>query len=140
MQDCIFCKIVKGEAPSHKVYETEKVLAFLSIGPVNKGHALVIPKEHYENVFDIPENLLKDAIAAVKKVSAAVMKATDAHGIVISQNNHAPAGQVVFHFHFHVIPRYSHDGLKLWPHKKYEGNEFEEYSDRIRSAMSWQDL
>ncbi len=135
MQDCIFCKIVKGEAPSQKVYETEKILAFLSIGPVNEGHTLVIPKEHYENIFDIPEPLLNEAMSAVKKISPAVMKATDAHGIVVSQNNHAPAGQAVFHFHFHIIPRYSHDGLRLWPHKKYDGKEGEKYAEKIREAM-----
>ncbi len=135
MTDCIFCKIVKGESPSEKIYENDKVLSFLSIGPVNKGHALVISKTHYENIFDIPEELLKEVIAAVKKVSAAVMQATSAHGIVVSQNNHAPAGQVVFHLHFHVIPRYSHDGLKLWPPKKYADSEFNIYAEKIRMAV-----
>ncbi len=135
MNECIFCKIVKGQSPAQKIYETEDVISFLTIGPVNKGHALTIPKEHYENIFDIPENLLKEVIAVVKKVSTAVMKATGAHGIVVSQNNHAPAGQVVFHLHFHSVPRYTDDGLRHWPSNEYSEGEFEEYGDKIRNHL-----
>ncbi len=133
--DCIFCKIASNEAPSEKIYENGKVLSFLSIGPVNKGHALVIPKEHYENIFDIPEELLKNVIVAAKKVAKAVMESTGAEGISISQSNHHAGGQVVFHIHFHIMPRYRNDGLRLWPHKSYEEGEMQEYAEKIRSRI-----
>jgi|SRR3989344_2289548 len=135
MNDCIFCKIVKGEIPSNKVYEDEKVLAFLDIGPVNKGHALVIPKEHYVNIYDIPENLLKNVIAAVKKVSKAVKKGVNADGINLNMSNDPSAGQVVMHFHMHVIPRFKNDNLKLWPQSKYKEGEAEEVKKKIKENL-----
>ena len=135
MNDCIFCKIIKGEIPSNKVYENEKVLAFLDIGPVNKGHALVIPKEHYVNIYDIPENLLKNVIAAVKKVSKAVKKGVNADGINLNMSNDPSAGQVVMHFHMHVIPRFKNDNLKLWPQSKYKEGEAEEVKKKIKENL-----
>ena len=135
MNDCIFCKIVKGEIPSNKVYEDEKVLAFLDIGPVNKGHALVIPKEHYVNIYDIPENLLKNVIAAVKKVSKAVKKGVNADGINLNMSNDPSAGQVVMHSHIHIIPRFKDDGLKHWPQSKYKEGEAEEVKKKIKENL-----
>src|SRR3989344_1823292 len=125
MNECIFCKIVKGEIPSSKIYENDKVLAFLDIGPVNKGHTLVIPKEHYTNIYDIPEDILKEVVTAAKKISKAIKKGVNADGININQSNDSSAGQVVMHIHFHIIPRFRDDGLKLWPQNKYNEGEME---------------
>lgn len=135
MDECIFCKILKGEIPSSKVYENDKVYAFLDIGPVNKGHSLVIPKEHHVNVDDIPEELFKDMAAAVKKVSIAVKKAVGADGISLGMSNGEYAGQVVMHAHIHIMPRFMGDGLKLWPQGKYEEGEMEKVCSRIAGFL-----
>ncbi len=135
MSDCIFCKIIKGEIPSSKIFEDEKVLAFLDIGPVNKGHALVIAKEHHETLMDVPDELLKDMIVVVKNVSAAIMKAVQADGISLGMSNYEAAGQLVPHAHFHIMPRLKDDGLKLWPQGKYEEGEMDKYADNIRKAL-----
>lgn len=135
MDDCIFCKIIKGELPCSKLYENEKVFAFLDLGPVSKGHSLVIPKEHYETLLDIPDELLKDVSIIVKKVSAAVKKAVNADGISIGQSNFKAAGQVVPHLHFHIMPRFDDDGLKLWPQGKYDEGEMESYKEKIIKAL-----
>lgn len=135
MTDCIFCKIIKGEIPSSKVYEDEKVFAFLDIAPVNKGHTLVIPKEHYVNIFDMPEELLKDVSVAVKNISAAVQKGVNADGISLGMSNNSAAGQVVMHAHMHIMPRFKDDGLRLWPQGKYEEGEMQEYAEKIKGAL-----
>ncbi len=135
MTDCIFCKIINNEIPSSKIYEDNKTLAFMDIMPVNKGHALVIPKEHHETLFDLPDDILKAVIMAVKKIGDAVKKAVNADGINIGVNNHKAAGQVVFHSHFHIIPRFNDDGLKTWPHKKYEDDEMPSYAEAIRKYL-----
>ncbi len=135
MQDCIFCKIIKGEIPSSKIYENDKVFCFLDIMPVNKGHTLVIPKKHYETILDIPEDLLKEVITVTKKVSKAVKQGTKADGISIGQSNFKAGGQVVPHLHFHIIPRYSGDGLKFWPQNKYEEGEMNSYKEKIAKFL-----
>ncbi|MDD5086257.1 MAG: HIT family protein [Candidatus Nanoarchaeia archaeon] len=131
MDECIFCKIIKSEIPCNKIYEDEKFFAFLDIAPVNKGHTLVIPKKHYKNLLDMPEEEIKGYMEAVKKVSDAVMKGVDADGISISISNEKAAGQVVMHAHIHVIPRFDDDGLKLWPQGKYEEGESEKTREKI---------
>jgi histidine triad (HIT) family protein len=118
-QDCIFCKIVAGDIPCFKIYETENILSFLDIGPVNKGHALVIPKKHYKNIWDFPADLGTELITAAQLVGDAVVKATKADGMNILMNNNTAAGQLVFHAHFHLIPRFENDGFKLWDQSEY---------------------
>ena len=135
MVDCIFCKIVKGEIPSAKLYEDDNVYAFLDIGPVHKGHSLVIPKKHYEDMFDVPGELLGKQIQAVQRVAAAVKKATGCDGVNIAQSNGKAAGQVVPHIHFHIMPRYLDDGLRMWPQGKYAEGEMEKYRDKIAKAI-----
>lgn len=135
MEDCVFCRIVNGELPSSKVYENEKVVAFLDISPVNKGHTLVIAKEHHKTMMDLPDDLLKEVIVAAKRVSKAVMDATGAGGISIALSNHEVAGQAVPHAHFHVIPRFKGDGLKLWPQGEYSEGEMKEYMERIKKSF-----
>ncbi len=129
--DCIFCKIIRGEIPCSKVFENEKFFAFLDIGPVNRGHTLVIPKKHYKNLFDMPEEELKGYMEAIQKVSKAVMKGVDADGVNINMSNESAAGQVVMHAHVHIIPRFKNDGLKLWPQGKYEEGEADKTRKKI---------
>lgn len=103
-ESCIFCKIVRKEAPASIVYEDDKVIAFMSIQPINVGHTLVVPKNHHENVYEIPEEEVAYLYRIVKKLSHAVKKTVNAEGIRIVQNNGAAAGQVIFHLHVHIIP------------------------------------
>ena len=121
---CIFCKIIKGEVPCDKIYEDENVLVFLDINPINKGHCLVVTKEHYETLLEIPEDESVYLFKALKKVSNALMKGLKADGFNIGMNNFSVAGQVVMHAHFHVIPRFKGDGLKHWPGKKFEEGDY----------------
>jgi histidine triad (HIT) family protein len=106
MSDCIFCKIIEGEIPSSKVYEDEHVLAFLDISQVTKGHTLVIPKLHKENVYELTEGLASKVFAAVPKITNAIKAEYDPIGLNLLNNNGEDAGQSVFHFHLHIIPRY----------------------------------
>ena len=135
MEDCIFCKIVKGKIPCTKVYEDGDVLAFLDIGPVNKGHTLVVPKEHYETILDMPDDLLCLVASAVKKVSQAVKKGTGCRGFNILQSNYKVSGQLVPHYHVHIIPRLETDGLKHWPQGKYDEGEADRVAEKIRKAL-----
>lgn len=104
MSECIFCQIIRKEAPASIVYEDEQVVAFLSNHPVNVGHTLVAPKKHYVNIYEIPEEEAAYLFRIVKRVAYAVKNATGVEGIRIVQNNGETAGQVVFHLHMHVIP------------------------------------
>ena len=122
-QDCIFCKIAAGEIPSAKIYDHGGVFAFLDIAPVNKGHALVVPKKHYETLFDLPPDLGRELTMALKTVGKAVMDATGAAGLNLGMNNFEAAGQLVNHAHFHLIPRHKGDGLTLWTQHAYESVE-----------------
>ena len=106
MDECIFCKIISGGIPSATVLDSEKIIAFLDIQPVNKGHVLIVPKEHVETLLDVSENTLKDMIVAAKKVGKSLRKSLKADGFNLGMNNFAAAGQVVFHAHLHVIPRF----------------------------------
>ena len=120
MDNCIFCKIVSGNIPSAIVFDSDKIIAFLDIRPVNKGHVLILPKEHAETLLDVPESTLKDMIIAAKKIGKSFCKSLKADGFNLGMNNFAAAGQVVFHAHLHVIPRYECDGLQHWPGKTYD--------------------
>jgi len=133
--DCLFCKIAKGDIPCSKIYEDDKMLAFLDIMPVNKGHALVIPKEHYEDIFQIPDYILAEMATMLKKVSTAVKHGVEADGINLLMNNHEAAGQVVPHAHFHVIPRHTGDGLQHWEQSEYETDEIKLYKDMIQKHL-----
>ncbi len=135
MQDCIFCKIVVGVIPAAKIYEDQKVLAFLDIAPVNIGHALVIPKKHFKNIYDVPENELAAVMEVVKKISSAV-KSLPSDGVNIAMNNDPAAGQIIFHFHVHVIPRISGDGFPLWHGRRpYQGEEMQEVAEKLSQAL-----
>jgi len=107
--DCIFCKIVRGEIPSKKVYEDKDTLAFLDINPANPGHTLVVPKKHSEDLTKSGEEDITKAMHVVKKITATLKEKMNAIGVNVLQNNGKPAGQIVAHTHFHVIPRYPND-------------------------------
>ncbi len=111
--DCIFCKIVEGDIPSFKIFEDERTLAFMDINPANEGHCLVIPKTHTRDVFDINERDVAAVAKSVRRVARAVQATLQPDGINLAQSNGAAAGQSVFHFHMHVLPRRSGDGLKM---------------------------
>lgn len=132
MDNCIFCKIIEGKIPSYKVYEDDDILAILDIGPVNYGHTLVLPKEHFATIEEIPENLLYKVISTVKLVGKAIKDKLGAEGYNVMVNNDPIAGQIIPHLHFHVIPRAENDGLELWPGGKYGDGEIEEAMDKMR--------
>ena len=132
MADCIFCKIVKGEIPSTRVYEDQFILAFLDIMPASKGHCLVMPKNHYETFTEIPENELCDLIAVTQKISKAMSSALGNKGYNILINNDKTAGQLIPHAHMHIIPRFKGDRIRLsWSHRRYRGKELEDTKEKI---------
>jgi histidine triad (HIT) family protein len=133
--DCLFCKIIKGEIPSAKIYENGKIFAFLDINPVNHGHALVIPKEHYSNLLDTPEDVLDEMIRAVKKLAPAIMRATGTDGFNLGVNNGQVAGQLILHTHFHIMPRREGDGFKHWHGEPYQEGEREKLAEKIREEL-----
>lgn len=132
---CVFCKVIRGELPSAKVYEDKDVLAFLDIKPVNPGHTLVIPKKHFENIHDTPDEIFSKLAVVAKKIAGVIQEKLGAKGVNIGMNNGPAAGQVVFHAHVHVMPRYGKDNHKLWIGKEYSGNEREQVAEKIRSAL-----
>lgn len=107
--NCIFCKIANGEIPSTTLYEDEDFRVILDLGPATRGHALLLPKEHYANLFELDDALAAKALVTAKKVAAKIKKALHADGFNLVQNNGEAAGQTVFHFHMHLIPRYEND-------------------------------
>ncbi len=134
--DCIFCKIISGEIPCAKLYETDEYLSFLDISPVNKGHALVLPKGHFTTLWDMPGELGNGLLAAAQKVGQAILKATGADGLNLWMNNHEAAGQLVPHAHFHLIPRFAGDGLELWDQSAYaDQDEMSKIADMIRRRI-----
>ena len=113
MENCIFCKIAAGEIPSTTLYEDQDFRVILDLGPASKGHALILPKEHYANIYEIPDELAAKAIILAKKMAGIMTRALNCDGFNIVQNNGEAAGQTVFHFHMHLIPRYKDDQVGL---------------------------
>lgn len=140
MSDCLFCKIVDGSIPSTKVYEDEHVLAFMDIMPLTKGHTLLIPKKHHENVYDMSSEEAGQLFSVAPKIAESIKESFQPVGLNLLNNNGAPAGQSVFHFHLHFIPRYDQtDGFKAtWQtkEKQYTSEIFAEYAEQIRLNLS----
>ena len=111
--NCIFCKLASGEIPSSTIYEDEDFKVILDLSPASKGHALIIPKEHYRNLYDLDENLVSKAMVLAKKMITKMTDILGCDGYNIVQNNEEAAGQTVFHFHMHLIPRYKDDEVGL---------------------------
>ncbi|VGO16973.1 Purine nucleoside phosphoramidase [Pontiella desulfatans] len=137
MSDCIFCKIVEKEIPSTIVFEDADVLAFMDIGPIVKGHALVIPKQHHDPVTETPDEVLAKLFLTAKKIAKAQMNAFGAQGVNIMQNNGRAAGQEVEHIHVHVIPRFEEDGHHWnWNPKRYDDfDEMAKLADQLREQL-----
>lgn len=130
--DCIFCKIANGEIPSKTLYEDEQFRIILDLGPATRGHALILPKEHYANLFALPEESAADAMKLAKKMAGVMKEKLSADGFNLVQNNGEAAGQTVLHFHLHLIPRYDNDGQHiLWNPKTVSQEELEEIRKQI---------
>lgn len=137
MNDCIFCRIVRGELPCTKLYEDADVLSFLDIGPLVKGHALVIPKAHFDPLTAVPPDLLGTLIVVAQKIAAAQLAGLHADGVNLHQANGSCAGQVVPHVHFHVIPRFANDGHHWnWKAGRYASpEEMKQRAEALRNAL-----
>jgi histidine triad (HIT) family protein len=136
---CEFCNIINGSAPAEIVFENEQCIAILDVNPIHYGHTLVIPRHHYETFLEVPEDVLVGLIKATNVVVKAVVKALKAPGFNIFSNNGRAAGQSIFHFHFHVTPRYEDDNIKfVLTLKKYSNHESAEYANRLRHSISQQ--
>ncbi len=133
--NCIFCKIIAGELPSSKVYEDADVLAFLDIKPVNPGHTLVIPKKHFESIHDTPDDVIAKMSVVAKKIAGIIQQKIGAEGVNIGMNNGRAAGQIVFHAHIHIMPRYGTDSFKLWMGKDYKAGERETVAEKIKNSF-----
>ncbi|WP_176762661.1 HIT family protein [Pelagibacterium luteolum] len=134
--DNIFGKILKGDIPSHKIYEDDDIFAFMDVMPQSTGHALVIPKTGSRNILDADPQVLANLIQKTQTIARAVMTAMNADGLRIAQFNEAPAGQTVFHLHFHIIPMY--DGVPLQPHtgQMADNDQLSVQAEKIRAALA----
>ncbi len=131
MENCIFCKIIRGEIPSHKIYETENTLTFLDIQPKTKGHLLTIPKKHHETIYDVPEEILFEIIKVNKKMSNLAKEKLKAKGVNIINSNEKTAQQEIPHIHFHTVPRYEEDGLNIWHREKKEEHDLKIIKEQL---------
>lgn len=138
-QNCIFCKIINGDIPAYKVYEDEHVLAFLDISQVTNGHTLVIPKKHHKDLYDLPAEAAEKVFSVVPKIATAIKDSFNPIGLNLLNNNGEYAGQSVFHFHLHIIPRYGKgDGFgAVWKshQSEYSEEKYQKTIDQIKSSL-----
>jgi histidine triad (HIT) family protein len=134
MPDCIFCKIIEGELPSEKIYETEEVYCFLDANPLGKGHTLCIPKKHHQNVFEMDADLAAKLIKASKKVAQMQKDNLGADGVDFLQYNGRAGGQEVMHYHMHILPRFEEDSVDAWPETAYKKESLEATAKKLRSG------
>lgn len=136
MADCIFCKIANGDIPSATLYEDDQFRVILDLGPASRGHALILPKEHYANIYEIPEELAGSAMVLAKKMASVMTAALECTGFNLVQNNGQAAGQTVFHFHMHLIPRYDNDEVRLgWKMGELTEADREEILSKIKKGI-----
>ncbi len=136
--DCVFCKIIKGDIPSATIYENEEFKVILDRFPSNLGHVLVLPKQHIENIFEMPEQIAAEIFKLVTKVAPIVKEQLNCDGINIIQNNGEAAGQSVPHFHIHIIPRHKKDGLlKLWKPTEPTDEQIEQMKQKLSKAFDF---
>ncbi|BAK46731.1 MAG: HIT family protein [Eubacterium sp.] len=132
--NCIFCKLANGEIPTRSIYQDDTFNVILDADPATKGHALILPKDHYANLFELPDEVAAKAFVLAKKLAAVMKERLHADGFNLVQNNGEIAGQTVFHFHLHLIPRYENDGNgeKLcWNHESFTEAQFDEIRDLL---------
>ncbi|MCR5737213.1 MAG: HIT domain-containing protein [Eubacterium sp.] len=134
MEDCIFCKLANGVFETNTLFEDENFRVIFDASPATVGHVLIIPKEHYANVFEIPEDLAGKAYILAKKVAAVLKEVTGCNGVNILQNNGEAAGQTVFHFHMHVVPRYD-EKIITWVQKEAEQNKIDEIIEKAKDLF-----
>ncbi len=134
MEDCLFCKIIKGEIPSSNIYKDDDVVAFLDIFPYSKGHTVVVPVKHYKNFLEFPDKEMSKYFSVLKDLSIRIKENLKADGINVVQNNFAAAGQLIDHLHFHIIPRWNNDGKGFIKQPKEQaGTDYlKEISDLIQ--------
>jgi len=134
---CKFCQIVAKRIPANIVYEDEYTISFLDIRPASIGHTLLVPRQHFEKLSDVPSTIIRELAISLQTISACIVKAVNADGLNILQNNGSAAGQVIPHVHFHLIPRFSGDGLHLGAFRQghTEDKLMKQVSERIRSCV-----
>ncbi len=131
--NCIFCKIANGDIPSRTLWEDEQFRVILDVGPATRGHALILPKDHYANLYELPEEEAAAAMKLAKKMGTQIVEKLHADGLNLVQNNGETAGQTVKHFHLHLIPRYENDGQHiLWNPGKVSDEELDEICSTIK--------
>ena len=131
--DCIFCKIAAGEIPSRKIYEDKDLIAIMDLNPTSKGHSLIIPKEHCTNIYDIDEDIAAKVMKTAKKLATKMTVALNCDGFNLLQNNGETAGQTMFHFHMHLIPRKAGDqAVPEWEHLSLSDDEMKEICDKMK--------
>ncbi|MBO5199374.1 MAG: HIT family protein [Lachnospiraceae bacterium] len=135
-ENCIFCKIAAGEIPSATIYEDEVCRVILDIAPAAKGHAILLPKKHFANIFEIDKETAGSILYTASRVAAAMKEALGCDGINLLQNNGPAAGQTVFHLHIHIIPRFENDGLlPTWEQGSYADGEAAEVAQKIQNCL-----
>ncbi|HHT97760.1 MAG TPA: HIT family protein [Clostridiales bacterium] len=134
--DCIFCKISKNEIPSQTIYEDEHFKAIMDIAPASKGHVILIPKEHCTNLYDLDDEIASQSLVVSKKIAIALRDELACDGLNVIQNNNEIAGQTVFHFHIHLIPRYKDDKVRIgWNTVKYLDGENVKIAERLSGKL-----
>ena len=137
MSDCVFCKIVAGQIPSTRVFEDEHTLAFMDLGQVNPGHVLVAVKKHAENIYALDDAQAAAVARASARVARAIRDAFKPEGLSVYQANGKAAGQTVFHYHVHLLPRHAGDGMELtWPVKNPPREQLEDYAAKIKTQFA----
>lgn len=135
MDNCIFCKIINREVPVEIIYENDDIIAILDIMPVNKGHILILPKQHFANIMETPDQTACKVISVAKKMGQSLIASLKCDGFNITNNTNEAAGQSVMHVHFHVIPRYYNDGHFPWKHESYKNDEASEIAKKIKKGV-----
>ena len=135
--DCLFCKILRGTLPAAQVLQTDRVIAFLDIQPVNPGHVLLVPRDHHATLSDLPDELAAHAGSLLPRLCRAVRAATGAEALNVIVNHGRQAGQTIDHVHWHVIPRHADDAVRWpWPHARYAGDELNQMRARIERELT----
>ena len=138
-ENCIFCKLANGDIPTRTIYEDEKFRVILDASPASRGHALILPKEHYANLYEIPEETAGEAMKLAKRLAGKMTQALGCDGFNLVQNNGETAGQTVFHFHLHLIPRYKEDdntGVITWKQHSYDDERMDEIQKKLSEACA----
>ena len=133
--DCIFCKLANGVFPTNSIYEDDDFNVILDLAPASKGHALILPKQHADNLYELPDEIAGKAFVLAKKLAKTMLEKLNCDGLNVVQNNGTVAGQTVFHFHMHLIPRYENDGQKIaWKPKEAPAEELTAVKELLREA------